>query len=58
MPLGTDDHVSKQKVKKLNMDSGFNPFDLGGLTNAHLQEIGDPYCSKTLALAQAELLRK
>lgn len=57
MPLCSDDEEAKKLVSTLILDSGFIPFDVGGLNQVKLQEIDGPYYNKILTLSQAEIIR-
>ncbi|WP_046246343.1 NADPH-dependent F420 reductase [Hymenobacter terrenus] len=55
MPLAGDD-AAKDVVASLIVAAGFEPFDLGNLAEAHLQEPNGPFYNKALDRAHAQTL--
>jgi len=54
MPFCSDDNDAKNVVRQLITDTGFQPFDLGGLENVHLQEPNGAFYNKALTLKEAQ----
>jgi 8-hydroxy-5-deazaflavin:NADPH oxidoreductase len=54
MPVCSDDVIAKNTVSKLITETGFQPFDLGGLENVHLQEPDGAFYNKALTLDEAK----
>ncbi|MBW1296022.1 NADPH-dependent F420 reductase [Aquimarina litoralis] len=52
MPLSGGYKEDKQKVTQLIIDSGFHPYDLGGLSKSKLQDPGSAIWNKPLVLQQ------
>lgn len=58
IPVSSDDKEAKELVMLLIKETGFQPFDLGGLDKVLLQEPDGPFYNKALTLTEAKRIQK
>ncbi len=54
MPVSSNDEGAREIVMQLIWETGFAPFNLGGLNHVLLQEPGGPFYNKAISLEEAE----